>query len=634
MVTALEQKHSRIRLRSAAEFLLQTAAMILFLLVLSSFASTSIASAQEPNVPQTKDAGRQTTIKTTVRQVLLDVVVTDGKNQPVTGLRQEDFSILENGSSQKIVFFEPHASLSEASSANLSEAPVLPPNTFVNISPATDKLPLNVLLYDLVNTPIDDQPFAHKEVVKFLRNRPSTNRFAIFVLADTLRLLQGFTDDERQLVAAMHGQEADPHSPASRGSSGDFVDTSEQLAGSALFANNAVAQALLERMGHMEALTRNYFLTKRVELTIAAFEEIARFLDGLPGRKNVIWLSGSFPLNVFPSKDDPLDPFGTAMNYTSDLRQLADRLTVGEVAVYPVDIRGLTVDPVFAAANPQRYRAPAALRQAHGNFLSEIAAEQATMDQIAEDSGGHAFYNTNGLARAMATSTEDGSNYYTLGYSPSNAKFDGGLRKIQVKLAENRYHLAYRHSYLADETVTAEKATRAPTERLQAALRRGVPPAQELSLGAHITPLGKPRPVTKEEIAQIAPFPAFAGRKKWDGVRIQRYLVDYSIQSSRISFETSPDSMRHARLEFLFGAYDSESRTMFGDRSPTQRTFSLEKTDDLQKGTFQVQQLIEIPTGTAWLRLAVRDVIGDRLGSIEIPLPLAAETRTNRTPPQ
>jgi len=632
MVAVVKQRNLGNKLQTAAAFLAPIAALALIVLVPGVFPAASPAAAQEPNASPTKDAGNKTTINTTVRQVLLDVVVTDGKNHPVTGLQQEDFSLLEDGEPRKLVFFEAHAASSNALAVKPSEAPTLPPNTFGNSFPASDKLPLNVLLYDLLNTPTDDQPFAHKEVLKFLLNRPTGGRFAIFVLADTLHLLQGFTDDDRQLVGAMHRKEASPHSPAMRGSSDDFVDPSEQLSGNALFANNPLAQALLDRMGHIEALRRNYFLRRRVGLTIAAFSEIAQFLGGFPGRKNLIWLSGSFPVNIFPSSTDPLDPFGTAMNYTSDLRQVADLFTVGQVAVYPVDIRGLAVDPLFAAANSQTYRTNAAFLQAHANFLAQIAAEQGTMDQIADDSGGHAFYNTNGLAKAIATSIEDGANYYMLAYTPSNTNFDGRLRKIRVQLTKNSYYLAYRHSYLADDSVAAKSANKAPVERLQAALRRGMALAHELVFEAHVALLGQPRKASKAEIAQLSPFPAFARRKKWDGAQIQRYAVDYVFPSPGFSLETAPNGTLRGRLELLFGAYDSNDQTMFGDRTPAERAFTLKSADEAQRGGYHMRQVLEVPSGAAWFRLAVRDVIGDRLGSIEVPLPLMPEKATSTLP--
>lgn len=610
MAACTKRKDSYKGARSVPRFLIHLAGLAVVTLGGLSFGITSCAVAQEPTATETKDVRSQTTIKTTVRQVLVDVVVTDRKNHPITDLRREDFYVLEDGHPQSIAFFEAHSSRPDSEAEKLVALPDLPPNTFANASTPGSNLPLNVLLYDLLNTPLTDQPFAHKEIVKFLQNRPAGSRFAIFVLGDTLRLLQGFTDDERQLVAAMNRKEANPHSTLLY-----------QPPGS-LSVASAVAQETLDRMQSMEAATRRFYLTRRVERTIGAFEEIAKFLSGLPGRKNLIWLSGSFPANVFPS-NDVLDPFGPA-NFSGDLRQAADLLTVGQVAVYPVDIQGLTTDPVYDASNPESYRTPQDFLRAHMNFMLEIAAEQATMDEIADDTGGHAFYNTNGLSDAIATGTEDGSSYYTLAYSPSNTKFDGRKRKIRVQLysSSGGYHLAYRHSYLADDSVVERNVADAATMRLQVALRRGGPLTRELPLQVHITPQGRAKGATKEEIAQLAQFPAYASRKKWEGLRIQRYSIEYEVAGSQVGLESTEDGGFRARFEILMGVYDAESRTMFGYRSPLEKVYLVKNADQMRKESFRLRHTIEIPGEAAWLRVAVHDVIGDHLGSVEIPLPL------------
>jgi len=603
--------------------LLTRHALAALLAVLAAFSVLSRQATSSQTAPQRQTsqelpptAGPQAKIRAKVRQVLLDVVVTDGKNLPVTGLQQEEFSLSEDGQPQKILYFEAHSASSAA------RAPALPPapaNTFRNVSTENSGLPLNVLLYDLLNTPLTDQPFAHLEIVKFLRNRPAGSRFAIFVLGDSLHLLQGFTDDENQLVAAMQHKEARPHSTLLPRDSGGRPGATEQFSGP-MFSSDASAQAMIGRLQGMEALTRRFYLERRVEQTLGAFVEIARFLNGLPGRKNLIWLSGSFPANVFPGAD-PLDVFTGTANFSPALRQAADLLTIGQVAVYPVDIRGLTVDPFFDASNGATHRTPAEISQTHKNFMQEIAAEQDAMDQIAEDTGGHAFYNTNGLSDAIAATTTDGANYYTLSYAPSNAKFDGRLRKIRVQLPRRGAHLAYRHSYLADDSMLDQGAD-PETMRLQVALRRGAPLAQELFLQARLAPQGRARQVTKEEIAQLAGFPAFASRKKWDGVSIQRYFIAYALDGSQVSLEPAEDGRLHARFEILIGAYDEENRTMFGYRSPLEKMYVLKSADDAKKKAIRLRHVVEIPAAAAWLRVVVRDAIGDRLGSVEIPLPL------------
>jgi len=597
-------------------------------------------SAQQPAPPASAPQARgsqepapatnpQATIRAKVRQVLLDVVVTDGKNQPVRGLQQEEFSLTEDGQPQKIVYFEAHTTPA-APAAKSDPPPPQPANTFRNVSTEGSALPLNVLLYDLLNTPLTDQPFAHSEIVKFLRNRPAGSRFAIFVLGDTLHLLQGFTDDENRLVAAMQNKEAKPHATLLMQSTGGAPSATDRFAGPA-FAADASAQAMLGRLQGMEALTKRFYLERRVERTIGAFVEIAKFLDGLPGRKNLMWLSGSFPANFFPGTD-PLDAFAGSVNFNPALREAADLLTVGQVAVYPVDIRGLTVDPFFDASNRVTFRRPAEISQAHRDFMLEIEAEQDAMDQIAQDTGGHAFYNTNGLSEAIATGTADGANYYTLSYAPSNTKFHGELRKIRVQLARRGYHLAYRHSYLADDSVLDVGADD-ETMRLQVALRRGAPLAQELFLQAHIAPQGRARPATKDEIAELSAFPAFAWRKKHGEVSIQRYFVDYTLDGSQISLEPAEDGRLHARFAILIGAYDEENRTMFGYRSPDEKMYVVKNADDAKKKPIKLRHVVEIPADAAWLRVAVRDAIGDRLGSVEIPLPVPVKLSVKEKEP-
>jgi hypothetical protein len=189
--------------------------VLVFLLPFSAIAEQPAS----PSTPQRQSVAEQaqtteakTRIKARVRQVLLDVVVTDSNNHPVTGVHQQDFSVLEDGRPQHILSLEAHAASDAAQPG--SEPPKLPdlsPNTFLNLSPVNDNLPLNILLYDVLNTPIDDQPFAHKEIVKFLKSKPAGSRFAIFLLSNKLHLLQGFTDDENQLTSAMNRKDSRPN---------------------------------------------------------------------------------------------------------------------------------------------------------------------------------------------------------------------------------------------------------------------------------------------------------------------------------------------------------------------------------------------------------------------------------------
>jgi len=226
--------------------------------------------AQQGTQPLPTTQRQETTdlvFKSIVNRVILDVVVTDSQGKPVHGLTQQDFSITEDGKPQKILSFDVHDLESPSDFAKL---PPLPPNTFVNVPDAPERGPLYVLLLDLVNTDVDSQMFARQQLLKFIRDKPPGTRFAIFVHADGLYLVQGFTSDKGKLFAA-----SDPANPRAH-----------------------IPRVFL--------YGRNYGRGEPVAM-IHVFTYIAQYLDGLPGRKNLMWFSGDFPMQMYAREGDPPD---------------------------------------------------------------------------------------------------------------------------------------------------------------------------------------------------------------------------------------------------------------------------------------------------------------------------------------
>ena len=87
---------------------------------------------------------------------------------------------------------------------------------------------------------------------------------------------------------------------------------------------------------------------QRIGITLQALQQLARYLSGVPGRKNVIWFSGSFPISIFPDSDVP-DPFNIATTFQDDIRKTADILTASQAALYPIGAEGLVPDTAFEA---------------------------------------------------------------------------------------------------------------------------------------------------------------------------------------------------------------------------------------------------------------------------------------------
>ena len=120
------------------------------------------------------------------------------------------------------------------------------------------------------------------------------------------------------------------------------------------------------------------------------------------------------------------------------------------------------------------------------------------MQAMAEDTGGHAFINSNNLTQSVSQAIANGSNYYTLTYSPTNAQWDGKFRAIKVKVAQSGMKLAYRDGYYADDpndrnrviAGSAAISTARPTAMTTAMMRGGPDPTEILFRGAD-TALGQ-----------------------------------------------------------------------------------------------------------------------------------------------
>src|ERR1035437_6890047 len=145
------------------------------------------------------------TLRTFSNLVVVDVVVTDAHQNPVHHLTTNDFTVLEDGHAQAIKVFEEH---SAGESSHLPSTPKLRPGEFANDGPDSSAGPLNILLLDKLNTPMNVQPYVHDQLLEYLKKPHSGTRTAIFGLTTQLRLLQGFTSDPEVLRAVLNGKKA------------------------------------------------------------------------------------------------------------------------------------------------------------------------------------------------------------------------------------------------------------------------------------------------------------------------------------------------------------------------------------------------------------------------------------------
>ncbi len=409
---------------------------------------SQVNSAQEP-------AGEKV-LKSESPLVVLDVVVTDKKVQPVHGLKSSDFTVFEKDEKMTLQSFEEYRVDQAPPPAPPPAEQALVPNVFTNIPDTRSDGPLNVLLMDALNTAMADQMYVREQMLEYVKKVPQGTRIAIFGLSNRLYMLQNFTTDPAILKADVQMFRAEKVS----------------LPGGADMGTIGTHGLFEKNLAFRGAYTR------------AAVENLARYLSGLPGRKNLIWFAGSFPLGAM-SDGDRENRFGAMANFADDEKWIANLLTRDRVAVYPIDARGLFSNPEWSAAvgTPPGPNSEV-------NFLAQRADNKITMNMLAERTGGKAFYDTNGLKEAVQDAINHGSNYYTLAYAPTNRKWDGRYRSIRVTVAESGVRLFYRQGYFAYDPNAPRPhgAQTLPMSVMDSAMLLGEPNPTQIPFMAKVVP--------------------------------------------------------------------------------------------------------------------------------------------------
>jgi VWFA-related protein len=592
---------------------LQRSCSALQLLVLLGFALLSV-----PLLSQTAaqdDSGRQV-FKTNAQIVVLDVVVTGKNDRPVPGLHKEDFLVSEDGHPQTITYFEEETGAPPLQ-ANL---PALPPNIFSNIPRVKQSNTVTVLLLDTLNTPSADQSRVRAQMLKYLKSLQPGRRMAIFTLGTQLQFIQGFTDDPAMLVKAINQKSGSIDTSPLLPSTAETASDQERAAALMVYSPDA-ANKLRQFMADQSSARSG----ARLQITLEAFQQLAHYLAGIPGRKNLIWFSGAFPISIFPDSGLP-NGFGAQRDDQEALKKTDALLTSAQVAIYPIAAEGVVTDSLFSASSDARQaQQPAAgtLQQA----AQERNSNHAGMDQIAKYTGGKAFYGTNDLNDALARATDDGSHFYTLTYSSTNASRDGAFRRIQVKLATSGYQLAYRQGYYADNAKSAPAAPAQPApnqaaDPLPPLMRAGLPDSTQIPLTLHVTrgdaqtaadPAAKTGNQSLANPGQGGDNPNLKGP-------LTRYMVDFVIPARGLQIDPIANGRRHLSIDAALLIYNHEGRNL----NWMVRQFTL----DMDAARYAVAQAngiklrlqIDAPPDGAYLRGGVYDLNSNLAGTLEIPL--------------
>lgn len=551
------------------------------------------------------------TLKQEVRNVVIDVTVTDKHGQPVPALDKSRFQVFENGVAQDIVFFEEHKA---DETAPAQPAPNLPPDTHSNLVTAPAG-PLIVLLLDALNTRPSEQSYVRAQALDYLKQIPAGTHIAIFTLGDKLQLIQGFSSDPKILKAALDGRSYPQFVSLTAGSSTNPTSVRQSLD---RWSNGSSDVA--------QELTTNY--------TLDALNALAIYLSGIQGRKNLIWFAGSVPWTINPDFSLATSVTGR-VDYSDALKQLANMMTVGRIAIYPVDAHALTTpygfspDSQMTAGSAQQARSGSAdasgsryggrgLGGAFGenelHSQMNAGSNHMSMTNLAEATGGRAFYNTNGLSAAVAKVHDIAENYYTIVYSPKDKNYDGGVRHLDVHAGDPSLKLNYRRAYFAEDPArTAKRSGVVYSNALRGVMQRGAPDATQIpfTIQTSVAP-GQPDPSRASDRlgAQAATLKD----------PLVRYDFHWKVDIKNVTFTNTANGGHHAELDATVAAYDVDGKVINNIYSTLPVNLSDAQYRGFLKAGLPMKQSLDIPAGTVYLRAGVEDAGNGHTGATEFPL--------------
>lgn len=387
--------------------------------LVAAFVCTTVAARQQAADPAPR-------FRSSARLVQVSVVVRDNRNRPIEDLERSAFRVFEDGREQPVSLFIP-ASRSGAAKSVAAAAATTPGAAprFTNRITSPSSGGVVAIIFDQLNSSHAQQVRARSHLLTYLRSLQPTDRVALYLLGqDGLKVLYDFTTDAEMLVRALDAVEP--------GSVRKLAVSEQQIPAALLEGLSAFASA---NFTNMNAAVQEL----RAETTLAALEQLAARLAGVPGRKNIVWLSPGFPFVIGKAS-----PAGANNSIQAEQTKRATRaLNTADAALYPVDLRGLLAGRGAAVPTLQSVYAPIdGLRVA------------------ADWTGGRAFFNTNGLSDAIARAVEDSRSTYVLGYYPANADWNGQFRDITVKVARDGVEVRHRPGYLAHPSVVPAQDAR------------------------------------------------------------------------------------------------------------------------------------------------------------------------------
>lgn len=404
-------------------------ALAVLVLAASTLARASAAQTPAPAASPSPDAASSPSFPARVEQVTVDVVVTDKKGNPITGLTKDDFRVIEEGVPQSVATFDA-VSVPATASTVTPERPRIASNTDRE---ARTGRTFVVLFDDMHLTPMQAHR-AKSAVAQFLRTGVREGDRVTLVasgggawwstrmeagrdeLITMVKRLDGrhipdssperMSDNEAMRIHVYHDTQVEQRVSRRFETYGVAARSARSQEDSGLYAEGDPFVRARASDVYFQAVSRN-------RITLQVLERVLLSLASTRGRKSLVLVSEGF---IY-------DP------NLSEFKSVVQASRRANTACYFVDTRGLS-GPSFMSAE----FGPAIDDRDIGAALMDTLLESEGAESISADTGGFTVKNTNDLAKGIQRIANESQAYYLLGYTPQNAARDGRFRKIEVKL--------------------------------------------------------------------------------------------------------------------------------------------------------------------------------------------------------
>jgi VWFA-related protein len=575
---------------------LSSSALVMLVLV-----SLSLAAAGAGRQAQAKNDDKDKQLRLKADLVQVRAVVTDKRGQPVSGLKKEDFELLEENRPQEISFF----SAEDVGIASNSERN---PDSVRSLRAPTENVARTIVLFvDTVHTSFENVDQTKRALRRFVDEQMTDEDLvALITSSGSLGLMEQFTRNRQLLRAGIERLAAwnastqetlfTPYLAAeiSRGDRRSLFLGMEILRTEEVMQKE-VRDELLEPMVKGRANQILAEASNRRRITLATLKGVVERVAEMPGQRMIAIFSEGFTLASYGGGLEP-----------NDLQAPISRAVRSGVVIYTIAAQGLK-PLMIPASQPgivsgRRRENPATRVEIADPSTTMAASErdvQIALGILAKDTGGESFFNTNDLNSRLQKALNDNRIYYAIGYHASNESPTDSrkqFRRISLRVKNHpEYKIRTQRGYQPLEDKTEAVA---------------LTPRQKL-----VQAMGAPLPVTTIPVAVSADY--FERENLAGQAYIQIYIdasaLRYRQQEGRYFFD----------LDTAITIYDVTGKRVHVSTNVANGSFTPERLEIAKRNGYRYTERVALKPGIYQTRIGILETSTEQIGTatawLEVP---------------